>query len=899
MARPTASKKARTKQKSKKNTKPIKVSLTNKRIFGLFIIGFALVGIAVLVITRAATPGIDSLQPIIASKSAGAKLPISYNISSLSGSIKYASPNGSSSSSCTVSDPCTLSRAVGQVTTANSTVVLRGGVYRGQRNISISGSGKNGLRIVAYPGEKPEIRGSDQVSSSSGWTTEGSYKYRSYTARPVTEGGGVNFTSGNTNLNGDGVGRYPDQVWIGNTPLKEVLSKSSLNDSSFFVDRTNNRLYMTATSSAKSDIESSRSHSGDRDRLFQISSTDVKIEGIVISRFSPTANDYGVITVENSAHNSTLQNVEISNLPYEGVHYGTNNNAVVKNVTMYNIGWQSINANQTDNLLLDAVKITNTDYFDEFSSSPASGALKTSRTRGTKVINSVIDDNKSHGLWFDQSNINTVAYNNAIRDNSGSAIFFEISDGFLLANNYIKSTGSGQPLKLAGSSGLRLVNNTIVGGANPLGVYTDSRSTPGCAKDINQCKSGAGTYSSDRQGRFTPPSTMDWMPRIDYMVNNIFAYPTGSYICGGATAACYMTSHSSTGASAPMNTIIHKSDTARGIPQTYINGNVYATNTEPIIRVTSPSANYSNVSAFTSAMATATGINGIDANSKNGSSWVNSDGTPSSTLASAHSQAVAIPQDAEINKYIPAGTKYYGALATTTASTPTEPAPTTPTNPTPTEPAPVPPTGPTTLNATPASTSQINLTWSAAVDTANLKDYLVYRNSSLIKEGLTSTSFNDTGLTASTSYSYQVKVRNKTDLISQGSPVVSASTQAAPAPTPTPTPTPTPEPTADTTKPTAPSNILRSLVTDWTNFRYNLKLDWTASKDASGIKEYQIFRNGSKLGTSTGTSFTDNTLAAGYLYSYSIVAVDKAGNVSNPGTTSAKANCFLVWCSLE
>ncbi|MFO0920365.1 MAG: hypothetical protein U0451_01690 [Candidatus Saccharimonadales bacterium] len=41
---------------------------------------------------------------------------------------------------------------------------------------------------------------------------------------------------------------------------------------------------------------------------------------------------------------------------------------------------------------------------------------------------------------------------------------------------------------------------------------------------------------------------------------------------------------------------------------------------------------------------------------------VNTDGSPTSSLTSAHSQAVAVPTNIVINKYIPAGTKHYGVL---------------------------------------------------------------------------------------------------------------------------------------------------------------------------------------------------------------------------------------------
>jgi hypothetical protein len=57
-------------------------------------------------------------------------------------------------------------------------------------------------------------------------------------------------------------------------------------------------------------------------------------------------------------------------------------------------------------------------------------------------------------------------------------------------------------------------------------------------------------------------------------------------------------------------------------------------------------------------------------------------------------------------------------------------------------------------------------------------------------------------------------------------------------------------------------------------------LSWTASTDNVGVTGYQIFRNGTQVGTSTGTTFTDSGLAASTTYTYTVKATDAAGNVS-------------------
>lgn len=114
-----------------------------------------------------------------------------------------------------------------------------------------------------------------------------------------------------------------------------------------------------------------------------------------------------------------------------------------------------------------------------------------------------------------------------------------------------------------------------------------------------------------------------------------------------------------------------------------------------------------------------------------------------------------------------------------------------------------------------------------------------------------------------------------------------------------PAPNPNPVPVVDTQAPTAPSSLTKSLVTSWSNFRYNLRLNWKASTDNVAVSEYVVTRNGTQLGVSSQNSFEDNTLNAGTNYTYTVVAKDKAGNTSPQATATARAECFLLWCSVK
>jgi len=90
------------------------------------------------------------------------------------------------------------------------------------------------------------------------------------------------------------------------------------------------------------------------------------------------------------------------------------------------------------------------------------------------------------------------------------------------------------------------------------------------------------------------------------------------------------------------------------------------------------------------------------------------------------------------------------------------------------------PTTPTNLSATAVSPSQINLSWTASTDNVGVTGYRIYRGGTQIATSNT-TSYQNTGLTANTAYSYTVAAYDAAGNVSSQSSSASAITQAAPA----------------------------------------------------------------------------------------------------------------------
>ena len=179
------------------------------------------------------------------------------------------------------------------------------------------------------------------------------------------------------------------------------------------------------------------------------------------------------------------------------------------------------------------------------------------------------------------------------------------------------------------------------------------------------------------------------------------------------------------------------------------------------------------------------------------------------------------------------------------------------------------PTDPTGLSATAVSQSQVNLAWTGSTDNVGVVNYRVERC-----QGATCTTFvqvatptgatyNDTGLSAATTYRYRVRAADAAGNFSGYTAIVNATTP-------------------DTQAPTDPTGLSATAVS-----ASQINLAWTASTDNVAVANYRVERcdgaactNFLEIGTPTGPTFADTGLAGATTYRYRVRAVDAAGNLS-------------------
>ncbi len=176
-----------------------------------------------------------------------------------------------------------------------------------------------------------------------------------------------------------------------------------------------------------------------------------------------------------------------------------------------------------------------------------------------------------------------------------------------------------------------------------------------------------------------------------------------------------------------------------------------------------------------------------------------------------------------------------------------------------------PPTAPTNLAASNTTSTSTTLDWTASTDNVGVTQYQIRRNNVTVGTVAGNvTTYNATGLTASTAYNFNVVALDAAANVSPTSNTVQVTTLAGSG--------------GDTQAPTAPTNLAASNIGST-----SLTLNWTASTDNVGVTNYRIFRNNAFHGETgnNSTTYAVSGLAASTTYSFYVVALDAAGNTSN------------------
>ncbi|HEX6342277.1 PQQ-dependent sugar dehydrogenase [Umezawaea sp.] len=191
-----------------------------------------------------------------------------------------------------------------------------------------------------------------------------------------------------------------------------------------------------------------------------------------------------------------------------------------------------------------------------------------------------------------------------------------------------------------------------------------------------------------------------------------------------------------------------------------------------------------------------------------------------------------------------------------------------------------PPTAPGNPRASNLTCRGVRFSWSASTDDVAVAFYDVYHDGQLM------TSVPGTNLSAylavvpGATWGLYVNARDAAGNVSQASSTVTITV---------------PRCQSDTEPPTTPTGVTATASGTAVTVR------WTASTDNIGVTGYEVLRDGTQVGSTTATSFTDSGLTADTSYRYQVRARDAQANRSASSTAvtvTTGSSCSTALCSV-
>jgi len=167
------------------------------------------------------------------------------------------------------------------------------------------------------------------------------------------------------------------------------------------------------------------------------------------------------------------------------------------------------------------------------------------------------------------------------------------------------------------------------------------------------------------------------------------------------------------------------------------------------------------------------------------------------------------------------------------------------------------PTNPSNLTISNISFNSVTLNWNASTDNIGVTAYEIYKNDVLLTT-TTNLTFNVTGLSMNTSYTFKVRAKDAANNFSGYSNIVNATTLA------------------DTTPPSVPIGLSFSNLTST-----SVMLSWTASTDNVGVFAYDIYKDDLFLVTTSNINYSVTGLTPETSYAFKVSAKDASNNVSD------------------
>ena len=330
----------------------------------------------------------------------------------------YVSTTGDDAANGHASQPLrTISAAVARARSGD-VIEVRGGTYRESVQVY-----RKAIHIRSRAGERVVLDGSRPVG---GWRRSGDRWYVDGWTTQFAPDLGARVPDDHP------VAGFPDQVFVDDAALEQVLSVAAVRPGTFFHDTAGDRVWIGDDPSGRSVRISDRSwaiylNGADGSRLTDLTVRRYATERRHIAAIRAYANDLvldGVVADENAAIGISVIGDRVT----------------IRNGRAADNGYLGMHADRAAGLTVDRMSIVgnNRAGFDPFHSA---GGLKVTTSTGVVVRGSDVSFNAGPGIWTDISSSDATIVGNTARNNLRSGIEVELTDGAVVAGNAATANG--------------------------------------------------------------------------------------------------------------------------------------------------------------------------------------------------------------------------------------------------------------------------------------------------------------------------------------------------------------------------------------------------------------------------------------------------------------------------
>jgi parallel beta-helix repeat protein len=270
---------------------------------------------------------------------------------------------------------------------------------------------------------------------------------------------------------------YPEQLFVNNSRLEHVDSRSQVGPNSWFFDYGADRIYIGQDPAGKT-VETSvtaRAFYGDR--------PDVTVSGLIIEKYANPAQHGAIDNRFNNADDGADDWLVIGNEVRwnHGTGIKVGKNAVVQDNFVHHNGQHGLGA-VGSGAIFDGNEVA---YNGElrYEVDWERGGTKFAGTENIQLINNHVHHNNGPGLWADMNARHMLFANNTVVGNSKAGVYYEISYDAVIRDNYIEGNGFGfDPwlwgggIVISSSPNVEISGNTVVNNADGIGAVEQDRS---------------------------------------------------------------------------------------------------------------------------------------------------------------------------------------------------------------------------------------------------------------------------------------------------------------------------------------------------------------------------------------------------------------------------------------